>query len=109
MDRKGSHKPLKSLKTDSEMASRPALPEGEPLRRIPGENPYAPSSRILRTFAASSSILKGLVKARIEHPVVDDGVARIAGRVQHPEVWPFLPRAIGELSPRHVRHDDVGE
>ena len=29
------------------------------------------------------------IGAGIEHPVVHDGVARIAGRVEHLEIWPF--------------------
>ena len=49
------------------------------------------------------------IGAGIEHPVMHDGVARIAGRIEHLEVWPFPARAIGQLPSGHLRHDDVGK
>ena len=69
--------------------------EGEPLRRIPGENPLRALIQDLANLRRELLDTEGLgeeVGAGIEHPVVHDSVARIAGRVEHLEVRPLPER-----------------
>src|SRR5262245_1604086 len=45
----------------------------------------------------------------VEHTIVDDGVTRVAGCIEHSKAGMTLHRFIGQLASRHVRHDDIGE
>src|ERR1700753_3070495 len=40
---------------------------------------------------------------------MDDRVTRIASRIENLEVGPLFTREVGQLSARHVGHNDVGE
>src|SRR6266581_1046305 len=45
---------------------------------------------------------------RFEHPVVDDGVVRVAGEIEHSNPGALGSQASGNLSPVEPRHDYIG-
>ena len=47
--------------------------------------------------------------ARIEHAVMDDGIARVASGVEHLQLGFDLQRRLGQLPAVHAGHHDVGE
>ena len=46
---------------------------------------------------------------RVERGIVDDGVPRVAGHVQHGEIRAHLHQRICKFAPVLVRHDDIGQ
>lgn len=47
--------------------------------------------------------------AVVEHAIVDDGVASVAGGVKNPDPRPFFLNGISKLTSAHLRHNDIGE
>src|SRR5438876_4833461 len=46
--------------------------------------------------------------ARLEHPVVDDGLVRVAGQIEHPHLRVRRGEEQGSLAAAHAGHDDIG-
>ena len=63
-------------------------------------------------FAGEIVLRKWLAEqmhARVEPPVVNDGVSGIAGREQHRQVRTPGESAVGKLTPAHSGKNDVGK